>query len=240
MKGFGPAFLDHALASIARQTYSDFEVVISDHSQDHGVSAIYQKWSSRLPIRYFPLADHCNGSENVNYTLSHATGRFIKILFLDDLFYPDDALGKYAQILSENPHRWMAAGCIHANRDLTQYSRPHHPRFHSKIVYGKNTLGVPSVIAFPNTDLRFDPRLIWLMDCEFYHRLFLTYGPPICIPDPLIVIRQWEGSMTNSDATTRIRNAEQALVESMYPKPVSGWKKWKTLFRKNAPAYPTK
>ena len=42
-------------------------------------------------------------------------------------------------------------------------------------------------MAFTNCKLRFNEKLIWLMDCEFYTRLILKFGFPRYISDSVLI-----------------------------------------------------
>jgi hypothetical protein len=46
----------------------------------------------------------------------------------------------------------------------------------------------------------FDPEYKWLMDCDYYHRLHNLYGEPHYLKKTNVVIRQWEGQLTQSMA----------------------------------------
>ncbi len=55
--------------------------------------------------------------------------------------------------------------------------------------------------------MEFDENLIWLFDCDFYARMVIQYGPPEFIPAK-VLIREWEGSVTNTIACGQIRVTE--------------------------------
>ena len=51
MKGFGANYLDHSLSVLEKQTYQNFEVIISDHS----TTPLIENVCKKLVIRRFPL-----------------------------------------------------------------------------------------------------------------------------------------------------------------------------------------
>ena len=52
----------------------------------------------------------------------------------------------------------------------------------------QNTIGCPSAITIKKeVKIQFDKNLLWFMDCDFYHRIYLSYGEPIFIYKPIVV-----------------------------------------------------
>ena len=62
MGGFGPSFLDQSLSILSRQTFKDFEVVISDQSLDDGIKNVCEKYQNILDIKYIKNYNRGNGS----------------------------------------------------------------------------------------------------------------------------------------------------------------------------------
>ena len=52
MKGLGPRFLRENLDKLAAQTFKDFEVVISDHSNDDLIKDVCLGYEDILDIQY--------------------------------------------------------------------------------------------------------------------------------------------------------------------------------------------
>src|SRR5438270_15283 len=93
MADSGQAFLQHSLDILTKQTYKDFEVVISDHSKNEKIKNVCQKYENRLTIRYFRYTEHRGSSSaNLNNALQKARGWLIKILFQDDFLYSTRSL----------------------------------------------------------------------------------------------------------------------------------------------------
>ncbi|MBO9998231.1 MAG: glycosyltransferase [Cyanobacteria bacterium SID2] len=85
----GDRFLEEALASVEKQTYSNLEVIISDDgSTDRTVSIVEAfRDNSQIPVRLFQNS-HKGMVENWNFSLEVATGKYIKFLFQDDVLSP--------------------------------------------------------------------------------------------------------------------------------------------------------
>ena len=92
-KGAGVRFLAELFSSLERQTFQDFDIIISDHSRNDEIKNYCQ--STDFDILY---VSNPNGrgyqSTNTNCALEHAEGRILKLIYQDDLFVDDQALEK--------------------------------------------------------------------------------------------------------------------------------------------------
>ncbi len=217
MAGQGALFLGVALRSIYAQIFRDFEVVVSDHSQDDAVERVCSEWEGRFPLTYLRnTMGRGKSSANLNHAIRHAKGRWIKPLFQDDLFYSTGALTMFSHLVQTD--RWIACGCWSTDATGSIVQPLRKPRWHRRMLEGVNTLGMPSVVMFPNTGMLFDEDLIWLMDCEFYVRLRERYGKPILCDLPLILVRLWPNSVTETLATQAVRDREWQIVKQRTPR----------------------
>lgn len=201
--GMGVQFLDDNFKFLTTQTFKDFEVVISDHSNDDTIKTICNKWGDTLKIKYF-RNEHGRGfiSPNLNIALKNSTGKYIKILFQDDFLFDENALKIQYDTLTENKDiKWVVSTFCHSNDGINFY-RTQTPKYVDNIWNGTNLLGNPSNLTIINKYiLYFDETLNWLMDCEYYYRLFLRYGNPTIIPQITVVNRTHGCGLT--DTTTR-------------------------------------
>lgn len=230
MAGRAVEMLGELLASIRRQTFTNYEVVISDDSNMH--------WpSSGFPAEYYPLhvlKGKPGAPANINNAIDHAHGDIIKPMFQDDMFIETDTLQKIADAFSVEhcPHedsldsltspfndsqcqevvKWCALTSHNAGEP--QYREYDHiPYPHNSIEalrVGENTYGSPSAMAWRKNDMRFDENLPWLFDCEFYGRMAERYGVPAFI-DSSVYIRQWSGMATHT-----VANGYQRILDGNY------------------------
>jgi len=198
MRGSGADFLRFSLEKIANQTFKDFEVVISDHSKDDSIFSVCEQMEEILNIKYIKNDKNrgCSSS-NINNSILNCEGEWIKILFQDDFLLHVDSLKIIKENIGENT-KWIATGCDHTNNGVDLY-RPFLPKWNNKIKDGINTISSPSVISFKNhTDEFFDKDFIWLMDVEWYYRMYLKYGEPFYVNDINVVNRVWDNSLSNN------------------------------------------
>ncbi len=86
----GEATLPDALASLAAQTFEDFEVVMCDNDSSDGTEAICRAWSERDPrFRYCRNVENLGAAGNFNRTFELSRGEYFKWHAADDTLEPD-------------------------------------------------------------------------------------------------------------------------------------------------------
>jgi glycosyltransferase involved in cell wall biosynthesis len=211
--GRGGDFLEFSFERLKKQTFSDFEVVISDHSVDDTIKDICDKWAEDINIWYY-RNEHGRGiiSPNINVAMSKARGKWIKILFQDDFLYDENSLQKQHDFIIENQDMyWFFTEFYHSNTGHDFY-RYYVPRWHDKIWTGDNTCGCPSGLTIKNQDIiYFDESLNWLMDCDYYQKLYLKHGAPKILNDLTVVNRTWGDRLTDT-IPQDVRNREYKIL----------------------------
>lgn len=189
--GYGTIFLNHLLNTIDTQTFTDYEVIISDHSVNDNIYKLILSRNNNK-IKYFKFSDkYGNGVSNTNNSLKQAEGEIIKIMFQDDFFYDNKSL-EIIDLTFNNGCKWLVNACNHTTDGINVY-RDFYPKWNDNILYGQNTISSPSVLSFINEDISFfDENLTMLMDVEYYHQLFLKYGTPYFLNKILITNRLHE------------------------------------------------
>lgn len=216
-KGEGVKYLSDIFEGLGKQTFQDFEIVVSDHSIDDKIRDYCFEQSEDFAITYLknPNGRGYQG-DNINCVMENAEGRILKLIMQDDIFVDDEALEKIKNAFSETNCKWLFHGFTHTT-DGIETHRDCIPRWCDMMLEGRNLLGSPSCIAFLNdAKMYLDRNLKLLVDTEFYHRMRIEHGMPYIIPDILIANREHENrtsSMMNYDA--RIEHPEGSwLVDS--------------------------
>jgi glycosyltransferase involved in cell wall biosynthesis len=207
--GRGVEFLKNNFEQILKQTYKNFNVIISDHSKDGNIKSLCDNYSSQIEIKYFKNENHLgNGPANTNNTILNADGDIIKIIFQDDFLYQDNALDLIVKEFEDKDCNWLVSGCNHTHDDGKNFSNFMVPYWNDKIATGTNTISSPSVLSFRNDNpCLFDEELTMLMDCEMYYQLYIRYGLPKIITDCLITNRMHQhqiSSLYNKDMWSEI------------------------------------
>lgn len=177
----GADFLWKTINILMEQSFQDFEIVITKQGT--------------MP-------------ENTNAGLIKARGELVKILYLDDTLAHTDALLDIVLAMDANPEaRWLIQS---ANNNL-------HPHMTPDIEKGNNKLGSPSALTirkgltWDTAPLLFDEKMTWLLDCDYYGRMYDAYGDPIILDDR-VGINICEGD----HQVTHQLSDEQKLAEHNY------------------------
>jgi glycosyltransferase involved in cell wall biosynthesis len=234
MKKMGVSFLTQLLAGIKIQTYRHIEVVISDHSQNYEIEdyckSVRREFVDRgINLLYFRYElNRGNASANLNNSLKNASGSIIKIMFQDDMFNNSDTIEKIVKALHDNPDKkWGAVRFIHTNEQMNHYWNELKPLYSPTLIIGRNKLGCPSVIFFKRCEELFNENLRWLLDCEFYYRLYKKYGEPLIVDKNIeVVIRVWQNSLTY-DIANEVKEAEEQYVLNYHKVPIEEYKRLK-------------
>ncbi len=139
-------------------------------------------------------------AENTNEAIRRSKGEFVKIMYIDDCFSHENAL---KEIVEACTGYWAIAGAD---------NNP-NPKWTKDIETGNNRLGSPSALIFRNENpILFDENMSWMLDCDFYKRLYEKHGKPDILKGNHIGIGIHPGQMSN------ILTAEEKLAEFNYMK----------------------
>ena len=152
-------------------------------------------------------------AENTNDGILKAKGEIIKILYMDDYLAHPDTLKNLAENFKGG---WLATGCVHDWGD-GKLKAPHFATLDG-IFKNSNTIGSPSVVAIENKDpLLFDENMGWVLDLDYYNRLFERYGEPTILDSYDVVMGCGNHQVTNIMSQEEKELEEKYLIE-----------KWKT------------
>lgn len=197
--GKGVKFLSELFDSIEKQSFKDFDIVISDHSVNDEILKFCQNTKYEFEITYIK---NPNGrgyqSSNTNCLFQNAEGKILKLIYQDDLFVGDDALKKIKNAFDFSNCKWMFHGFTHTI-DGIETHRNCTPQWSDMMLEGRNLLGSPSCSAFLNGyQMDMDENIKLLIDTELYHRMRINYGMPYIIADILIANREHEDRTSTS------------------------------------------
>ena len=190
-------YLKRLLDSILTQTYTDFEIVITDDSPDNSVEVLLENYFSKTDIRYYKNQQPLGTPENWNEAIKKANGKWIKIMHNDDWFATDDALEFFFNATQENPNAdffFSAFQNVEVASGKTEVvklsktdkvllkSNPYH-------LLKKVYIGNPScTLVRKSLDIFYDKRYKFIVDFEYYIRVIQQTGMPVYIDEVLLNI----------------------------------------------------
>lgn len=193
-KGLAPELLDRLIGSISEQTFTDYEIIVSDHSKTDLVERYLDKWG--LPITYYRNErGRGNSSINMNEGIKLAKGEYIKIMHMDDWFCNPNTLGLIDKSVTDDPNKkWGGLGFNHYYVERGVIDRYMKPYIDSHI---RTLIGCPSVSFFINNNNFYDENLIIINDSDMHIRLGKKYGDPILIDEYCVTVGMSENQVSN-------------------------------------------
>lgn len=198
------------LASIKTQSYTDYEVILTDDSPDDSVRQEAEKCGI-TNLRYYKNEERMGATRNWNRSVSFAAGEYIKIMHHDDWFTDGYSLGRFVEMLDEDPEA-IIAFCGTWQVTLSEKSEETDDRFARCIsaeheawirkdwrnLYLGDYIGAPSATIYRKSGLDYEEKLTWLVDVEYYMRLLQKQPHYAYTTEPLICIGVSENQLTES------------------------------------------
>ena len=177
--GKGVLFLQKNIEGILKQTYTNFEIIISDHSINNEIEK-YVLSLNNLKIKYLRYKEHIGKpAYNTNNAIKNSTGDYIKIMNQDDYIESDDFFQKVIDLINQGS-KWVLSNFKHLNYKTGEFYWNMTPslRVNGKhLLDGSNSIGCPSVGLIPKGEL-IDVKVTYMIDCELWYRMFIKYGHP--------------------------------------------------------------
>lgn len=204
---------ERLISSILEQTYSDYEIIITDDSDNDGIEKMMQKFSD-VRIRYTHNADKLGHIFNWNAAIEKAEGDYIKIMFSDDWFTYPDSLAEFAEMLENHPEADLAFSNSMQVSDKESYKRKVSEDFIPLLkedwrnIFLGNEIGAPSGTIYRKNGIKFDEKSNWASDLELYLQLLQNNSHFAWTDRPLVSIGMHEEQYTHtfSEKDERIFN----------------------------------
>jgi glycosyltransferase involved in cell wall biosynthesis len=96
-------YLKRTIDSVLNQSYSDYEIIITDDSPSDIVFDLVQQYQSEARLQYFKNRVSLGSPENWNESIRKSSGEYIKIMHHDDYFSNENSLSEFVKMLDDNP-----------------------------------------------------------------------------------------------------------------------------------------
>ena len=220
------SMLRDSIHSVLTQTFSDFELIISDNASEDDTESIVRSFSDER-IRYSRNSSNIGVRHNWNRCLALARGKYIAIFPDDDIMLPENLARKVA-VLAGHPH----VGLVHSHYQVMDPCGRILTLNATKIPNGHRTLDGPqpgrevlvtllgrniiheSTVLFRRACFEacggFTDRLSLAFDWEYWMRIAERYDIA-CIPTPLVKWRDHSASVTRQQSRRSDDTARSAL-----------------------------
>lgn len=197
------AFLQRLIRSIEIQTYSNYEVIITDDSDREEIKDYVYSCDLKEKIKYYKNKKRLGATLNCNQAILYACGDYIKMMHHDDYFASAQSLEKMVALLEGTNAEIIFTGtwqiseknrisrCISLRDAACLRKDPYY-------LYSANCIGGPSATMWRNHGFFFDEKLEWLVDIDLYIRILERNQDVVYTEEPLICIGIHDDQLTNS------------------------------------------
>lgn len=197
-------YLKRLLDSIVIQQFKNFEVVISDDSDDDTVFNLIQSYTEKIEIKYFKNQPSYGTPSNWNFAITRANGEWIKLMHDDDWFSDSKSLGKFAEN-TQLGNRFICSAYSNYFENLNSYKLVimslkslERIKKYPLTLLSENVIGPPSVtMVHRSIQETYDERMKWRVDLDFYIRILLLDKKITYIKENLINVGISESQVTN-------------------------------------------
>jgi glycosyltransferase involved in cell wall biosynthesis len=198
-------YLKRLLDSIEIQSFKDFEVILSDDSENTSVKELIQPYLSKYCIIYYNNNPSLGTPANWNFGISKANGKWIKLMHDDDWFASADSLAQFANA-TKHGNKFIFSGYENfmetsGNLQPVLFFENSKQKLINNplLLLSKNLIGPPSVTLFHKSiKLTYEERMKWRVDLEYYIRIILQEHDFLYINSPLIKVGVSESQVTNA------------------------------------------
>lgn len=218
----GAHLIEETLASLAAQTFDDFEVLVVDDCSTDDTRAVVRRWSdSRVRLIEAPV----NGGpvRARNLAFAGARGRYIAGLDQDDICLPDRFAMQVAHLDAHPETVLVAATAITfegRKERASQQATNSTPALIRWLLHVKNPLVWSTTMIRGDVARRLEPftrpDCLYAEDFDLYHRL-LAHGDVVRIDRPLLRYRDHPGGASNRYRETMLANSGAVLERAWRP-----------------------
>ena len=166
------------LESIEKQIFTDYEVIITDDSENDGIKELV---SGKDYIKYYKNEKRLGATANYNQAIKKSSGQYIKSMHFDDWFTDENSLQIFVDMLDENPQAVLAFSGTRQchpdhsfDRHISETDLALIQADYRNLFLG-NTIGGPSAVIFRRPEngplILYDEKILLHNDTEFWMHL---------------------------------------------------------------------
>lgn len=200
--------LDRLLKSIYTQNYTDFEINISDDSDNSDIEQLLKKYPNvNYKHNKEPLGHIYNWNSAIK--MSSEESEYIKIMFSDDWFTNNNSLGEFVHMLDSNRECSLAfcgSKQVMLDEEGVFYTRCAEDSFINSLrvdymhLFLGNQIGAPSAVIYRrgNKLSLFDEKSNWASDMYLYFDILKNNPKFTFTREPLVSIGVHNNQYTQS------------------------------------------
>lgn len=166
--------LKRALDSVLHQKDADYEVIVTDDSDNEDIET-YIKTLSIPAIKYFHHPSNGIAADNWNYGLSKAIGRYVIVMHHDEVMTSNEHLSNIEKDMDKADVVISDIEVLNKGQKKGRLISHCTHRFfckHPELLFLQNTIGPTACLTFRREDLQlFKSELKWFVDVEWYYRM---------------------------------------------------------------------
>lgn len=211
-----------AVSSVFSQSFTDFEVIVTDDSDSDEVWHALEPWQQDSRLVYFRNPSRLGSPRNWNKAMSLARSGLIKFLHHDDWLTETTALGQFVGVMQSSEEIDFAFSSANACEDDGSLIFVHKLdgeqldaiRTDPLSLQFGNLIGAPSATIFRKREgFRFDENLRWVVDIDAYIELLGDNPKFHYFPEALVSI-----SSNGAHQVTRMLSQDKVsrIAEHLY------------------------
>jgi glycosyltransferase involved in cell wall biosynthesis len=222
----GEKYLEKTLASVASQTFTDFEHLLWDGGSTDRTLEIARKFPH---VRIIEGKDE-GISDAMNLVADHAKGQFLMHLHADDLLAHEKVLQFVDTALRQNPQTlWLYGLCDLLDEEGRSSKGSAFRPFCYRTLKKYNTISHPA--TFYSRDLfhkmgGFKKNLRYAMDYDLWLR-FAAKTQPLAFAHVVAHFRKHEGSLSTA-LPLKVADECHAIRKIHFKSPLARWRSWRT------------
>ena len=194
-------FIGGAVKSVLDQSYEDWEIVVSDDSENTETELEFRKFSNDPRVRYFHRTTRGTIANSSNFALSQSKGEYVAILDDDDWWIDPKKLEKQVAFLDTHPdYIGCGGGFIMVNQEGENMGRVLKPETDQAI---RRVALYANPMANSTTMFRrvpagpYDESVRQFADWDFWLKLGML-GKIYNFPEYFLAYRMWAGGASFS------------------------------------------
>jgi glycosyltransferase involved in cell wall biosynthesis len=189
-----PEHLSRLLTSIERQTFKNYEIILTDDSPGDEVFQIAEKYF-HLPLQYFKNEQRAGSPGNWNRAIGRSNTGWIQLMHSDDWYASDGSLQKFAEAAQGSQSHFIFSASKEINTEKQKVKDMRLDRQKKKLLENpvnllyENVIGHPSVVLHrKDPAIEYNTSFKWVVDIDFYIRYLQKHGDYHYINEPLVNI----------------------------------------------------